>query len=137
EGFMGPAGLTLAGVADNNLCIAQKKLAVYFDDGGAQTELATIMDRILDKANKGVDTTTYTFQSPEVTAALEVETSALNPAWLGRNLLDYDDDGILNSTTEAFDAVFLSALPAVDLSAPPDPSLIRTVFSVDFNDGKL
>jgi len=137
EGFMGPAGLTLSSLSDNNLCIAQKKLAVYYDDGGPQTELATIMGRVLDKANKTVDTTTYTFQSPVVSATSEVETSALNPNWLARNAFDYDASGTLNQTTDAFDAVFLAALPAVDLSAPPDPSLTRTVFSVDFNEGKL
>ncbi|MDQ3265348.1 MAG: CBM20 domain-containing protein [Myxococcota bacterium] len=137
EGFMGPAGTTLASLSDNNLCIAQKKLAVFYDDGGAQTELATIMDRVLAKANREVTTTTLTFQSPKLSDTSEVLTSALNPNWLSRNLLDYDADGLLNQTTDAFDAVFLSALPVVDLSAPPDPSLARTLFSVDFNAGKL
>ncbi len=137
EGYMGPLGTTLSGTPDNNLCIAQKKLAVFYDDGGAQTELVRIMDRILGRANLEVATSTLVFQSPVVSASSEVETSALNPNWVTRANYDYDGDGILNQNTNAFDAVFLSALPVVDLSAPPDPSLTRTVFSVDFNEGKL
>lgn len=141
EGLLGPQKTTLAKLSDDLLCITGKKLAPRYMASGPVAELARIMQRVSERANLEVTTETRVFQSPVVSVDgagnYKVETSALNPNWVSRANFDYDGDGVLNQTTEAFDRVFVEALKVTDLSAPPDPRMVRTVFTVDFNAGKL
>ncbi|MCI0672770.1 MAG: hypothetical protein L0Y64_20175 [Myxococcaceae bacterium] len=142
EGLLGPTGKTLGKLSDDLLCITGKKLAPRYAVPGPSAELVRIMERIIARANLDVTTSTQVFQSPvvsedEATGQYVVETSALNPDWVVRANYDYDGNGVLNQTTEAFDVLFLEALQGTELSAPPDPDLVRTVFTVNFNAGKL
>lgn len=141
EGLLGPNQTTLSKLSDDLLCITGKKLAPRYASPGPAADLVRIMDRVSGRANLEVTTETLVFQSPVVTVddagLYVVETSALNPDWASRANFDYDGDGIINQTTDAFDAVFVEVLKTTELSAPPDPTLVRTVFSVDFNAGKL
>lgn len=141
EGLLGPNEKTLANLSDDLVCIMGKKLEARYAAGGPEAQVLAMMERINGKADLKVSTETRVFQTPVVsvdatTGGYLVEKSALNPSWISRSLFDYDANGTLNQTTEVFDAAFVTGLKNVELSAPPDPTRIRVVFAVDFNDGK-
>lgn len=141
EGLLGPEGTTLGKLSDDLICITGKKFAPRYTSPGPLADLLRVMDRIAGRANLDVSSETQVFQTPVVSVneagEYVVETSALDPNWASRENFDYDGNGSIDQTTDAFDALFVAALKTLELSAPPNPVLVRTVFTVDFNAGKL
>ncbi len=66
---------------------------------------------------------------------ITVMTSPLEPGFIQRNPFDYVGDGVVRSDSGAFDATLIEAAKLFRPAGCPDPSRIRVVFTVDFNDG--
>lgn len=154
EGLLGPSGKTLPMLSDDLVCIMDKKArARMANASSAPGKVAEMMGRVLEHADLNLAANTQVFQTPKVARdagapdELVVVDSVLEPGWVARNLIDYDNDGLLNQNTSHFDEAFLASIQPTDagtpdldyltLSAPPLPDKVRVVFSVDFNDGKL
>jgi hypothetical protein len=140
EGLLGPSNKTLAKLSDELVCIMGKKLDARFAAPGPLAEVLRIMERVNGEASLELATDARVFQSPAVTVdqagTYTVTRSALNPNWVSRANYDYDNNGNANPTTVVFDRIFVDALRSTDLQAPPNPALVRTLFTVNFNDGR-
>lgn len=142
QGFLQPQGQTTGNLSGDLLCISEHKLRGTYGQGGPADTMIAMMERISGRANLDISTETRTFQTPivstdETTGDLVVEESPLNPNWLARSTFDYDGDGTINLDTVAYDTAYLAAIPTVDLTAPPDTTRVRVLFTVNFNEGQL
>lgn len=114
------------------------------DEAGPVQDLLRMVERLIGRANVSSGTAEPAFfRIPAIDAAGAVTTSPLDGAYLVRLPFDYDGDGVAESTTADFDAKLLEAMAILETYDPtgcPDTrpdGPIRTVFSVDFNEGGI
>jgi hypothetical protein len=62
--------------------------------------------------------------------------SVLSPSFLAVVPVDYDADGIPDVSTDAFDNALDAVADSLQIQVCLDPTLVRVVFQVDFNEGR-
>ncbi len=101
-------------------------------------QLLQMVQRLLDAADKTTAAPDPDmFRQPVLTSAFAVTTSPITSGWLARNPLDYDGDGIVEHDSTDFDAMLAQVAQLYRPAGCPDPTKIRVMFTVDFNEGAL
>jgi hypothetical protein len=78
------------------------------------------------------------FQFPQYDKHYVVKQSAIADGYLARHPIDYTGNGIQQTDSSIFDATLAQvAKTSPSPAGCPDPTMIRVVFSVDFNQGTL
>jgi hypothetical protein len=109
------------------------------DTPGPTQDLLHMVERLMaafDKDLAGGDPAF--FQFPQYDSAYALKQSAIASGYLGRHPVDYTGSGIQQTDSSLFDAQLAVVAKASPSPAGcPDPTMIRVVFTVDFNDGTL
>jgi hypothetical protein len=106
-------------------------------DQAKTQELLHMVEAILPRFTADSASGPFFFLPPQLDASFQVKSSPLEKGWLSRNVVDYDGDGIRDTDTAAFDAKLAEVAQLYDPSGCLDPTHVRLVFTVDFNQGAL
>lgn len=112
--------------------------ALAHPDPNTTKELMQWIQRILPRynPNSGVLDPEF-FRVPEYDALWNVVTSALSASWIASAGLDYDGDGLDDTTSAKFDAKLAAVADLYEPGGCDDPlnPAIRVLFTSDFNQG--
>jgi hypothetical protein len=104
--------------------------------GSTTHALLQMAQRITARANPELSANPGFFLVPALSSAWATTSSALDAGWLARNLVDYTGDGIVDDPA-AFDAALSQVAQLYKPAGCPDPTQLRVVFTVDFNEGAV
>jgi len=108
-----------------------------FDVPGPTQDLMKMVERLMPRADPLSGTAdAFFFRVPEVTDAYAVTTSPIDAGWIARNPLDYGGTGP-QTDSALFDQKLGEAIALYDPQGCNDPTRIRLVFTVDFNQSAL
>lgn len=110
-----------------------------FDVPGPTQDLLTMVSNIMPKADPlaQVGADPFFFRVPVLDASYVVKTSPLDAGWIARNPFDYVGKGVVQTDTVALDAALAAAAALYSPNGCVDPTRIRLMFTVDFNQGSL
>jgi hypothetical protein len=106
---------------------------------GPTQDLLRMVERLMARFDKDlIGGDADFFNLPVYDGSYQVKTSAISRGYLGRHPLDYTGTGIQEVDSEKFDAQLATVARASPSPAGcPDPTMVRLVFTVDFNAGTL
>ena len=109
-----------------------------FDVPGPTQDFMRMVERLIPRADPlSATADPFFFRVPEVTADYAVTTSPLDAGWLARNPFDYAGTGSPQTDSLLFDQKLVEVAKLYDPTGCPDPTRIRLVFTVDFNQSAL
>jgi hypothetical protein len=105
---------------------------------GPIQDLLHMVERIMARFDKDLAGDPDFFNLPVYDETYNVKTSAITRGYFGRHPLDYTGSSIQEVDSVKFDAQLAQAAKAAPSPAGcPDPTMIRVIFTVDFNAGTL
>jgi hypothetical protein len=107
------------------------------DTAGSPAQLLLAMvERILTRSDTTSTAVDFDFfDVPVLNASWAVTHSPLGAGFLGLNPLDYDGDGVNETSSAKFDAQLAAVAQLYKPDGCPDPSNIRVIFTADFRPG--
>lgn len=109
-----------------------------FDQAGPTQDLLHMVERLAAASDPASGVTDpFLFARPVLNASYGVTTSPLDAGWLARNVIDYDGDGGRDSDSAKFDAALAAVAQLYKPEGCLDPTHLRLMFTVDFNQGAL
>ncbi|MCA1827301.1 MAG: hypothetical protein LC689_10240 [Myxococcales bacterium] len=104
---------------------------------GPSQDLLHMVERVIAKGDKDlIGGDPGFFFLPVYDGNFKVKTGAIDPSFIARHPVDLDGDGIDDVLTTKFDTKLGDAAKAAPSPAGcPDPTMVRLVFTVDFNSG--
>jgi hypothetical protein len=116
----------------------QKIRAAFGQTGSPAEVLLGMVTRFIDKYfyQEGAPSIGF-FNIPVLNADYSAKTSPIDSVWLASNAFDYTGSGTTEARSTKFDAALGLAAQTYDPKGCLDPTHIRVVFTVDFNQGSL
>ncbi len=109
-----------------------------FDQPGPTQDLLRMVERLMAVSDPAASVPDpFLFLRPELDVSFNVTTSPLQSGWLLRIVVDYDGDGSGDTDSIKFDAKLAQVAQLYRPEGCPDPTRLRLMFTVDFNDGAL
>ncbi len=108
-----------------------RELSPQFEEASAVLKLRQAITRLQNAAKNAPTGTPVVFHLPENRAD---HASPLNQAFIARVEIDYDEDGTIDTNTEAFDLLLEEASQEIAFEICIDPDVVRVVFQLDFNE---
>ena len=109
-----------------------------FDVPGPTQDFMRMVERLIPRADPFSGTAdAFFFRVPEVSSDYAVKTSPIDAGWIARNPFDYAGTGSAQSDSLLFDQKLVEVAKLYDPTGCPDPTRIRLVFTVDFNQSAL
>jgi hypothetical protein len=123
------------GVTTGTRTLIRKDMATA---GTPAQALLSMVQQILTRSNSGSTATDPDFFGiPVLNPGWTTKTSALGAGFLALNPLDYDLDGVKESTSAKFDAQLATVAQLYQPDGCSDPTMVRVMFTVDFRPGGL
>ena len=123
-------------VGDGATSGTRTAIRAKLDQAGPIQDLLHMVERIMARGNPIVSREPGYFLPPRLDATFTVLDSPLDDSWLLQNPFDYDGVAGLETDSTKFDAKLAEAAQLFEWSCP-STSMIRLVFSVDFNAGAV
>jgi hypothetical protein len=107
------------------------------NQAGPTQDLLHMVERLMARFDKDlIGGDPDFFNLPVYDSSYQVKTSAITPGYIARHPLDYTGTGIVEVDSVKFDAQLAQVAQASPSPAGcPDPTMIRLVFTADFNAG--
>ena len=136
EAHLSAKGSSLKQVTPAVFVATRALIYAAYDKAGPAKTLLDMASRALAKGGDPHDSgDPVFFLTPVLDAKFAVTASPLSADWLQRSRFDYVGDGP-HVNSNAFDAALSAAAQSYKPEGCPDPSSLRVVYTVDFNDGR-
>lgn len=138
EAKLGPSNKTLQTLSPSSVRGVLTLIRSAAQQAGPTRDLATWVGRLIAAADVADNAAPKLFRVPVLGADYTTETSAIDPGWLAQSNVDYDGDGLTDTSSSAkFDAKLAEVAQGIDFEECLDPKKLRVVFTADFNAGRV
>lgn len=140
EANLGARGISMKTITPDAFLGTRAAFRAAITQPGPTQDLFHMVERLIPKGDPLSGTIDpFLFLTPAMNPDFSVKSSPIDAGWIARLQFDYDGDGQVDNDSAKFDAKLseVAQLPWVKPEGCPDPTKVRLMFTVDFNQGAL